>query len=252
MIDLRLARLRVLAQADGAPAPTSGVQVSALGRLETLGEVPEGLGEDARVCWDTHLGVDTDKGGVLEVALSPGREYGIVIDDPRYEQYWQLVPAPGAGETLEHIARLEPRKPKPRMVVVLETPEGDVPTKAGFGFYAQQERPDGSTPFPVRNVAAENGRFLLDDLIPGRFRMHVRAGREWGDRPGDWAEAVADVEVPASGEVHRRIEITRGGRLQLDVVDTEGRPWRPTVSSTPRMARWSQRGSAVRTNSATS
>ena len=56
---------------------------------------------------------------------------------------------------------------------------------------------------PYFTQVGNDGRFRIDDVAPGQYKLHV-----WHDRAG---EAVQDVSVGAAGLANRRLELDSGG-----------------------------------------
>lgn len=214
VFDLRLGKLVLLVRFDGQP-----VLLEDQVHLTDRGMHPE-LGDD--VCWGTWFG-ETDATGRIEVGLTPAHRYGVVVQEPGYEQWWKEFDAPLAGETLTLDIDLVRERPKPRVVVVLEGEGVETLKKASFGFYSPDVDPMSRTPWPLRSAKPEDRRYVLEGLIAGPYRLHVRPGRDWFDVPGDWLETEVDVEIPASGEVEVTVPVKRGGRLLIEATDVDGR-----------------------------
>jgi len=214
VLDLRLARLVLLVRADGKPARLEEpVQVADYGMHPEYGD---------EIWWGTWQG-ETDEEGRLEVHLTPGGRYAVDLDEPGFEPWWKELVAPAAGETLTLTADLVPERPRPRLVVTLEGDGAERIGRAAFGFYEPDVDPLSRTPWPLRSAENVDGRYVLEDLVPGRFRLHVRPGREWFGLPAGWLEAVVDVEIPAAGEAEVAVPVRTGGRLLIEAVDADGR-----------------------------
>ena len=213
-LSLTLARLVLHLPRDGRPGvPEGGVRLSATGMHP---ELPD------EVCWNTSVH-EWDAGGRIEVGVTPGHTYVVVVEEPGYEPWWKQLEAPSAGETIRLTAELERERTKPRLVAVLEGEGAEDLALVTFGFYEPDVDPRSRTPWPIRAATPVEGRFLVEDLIPGPHRVHVRPGRGWYDVPGDWLEAVFEVDIPATGEVEVTVPLARGGRLLIEVTDVDGR-----------------------------
>lgn len=213
-LDLHLARLVLHARLDGKPLQLlDKVHVADVGMHPDLPD---------EVCWGNHF-AEADVDGRLEVGLTPGHTYVVDLREPGYETWWKNLVAPAAGETLTLVAELERERPKPRLVVVLEGEGASELALATFGFYESDVDPATRSPYPIRAVTPQDGRFVVEDLVPGPHVMHVIPGRGWYDVPTDWMRAIAAVEIPQTGEVEVRVPVTRGGRLLLEVSDLDGR-----------------------------
>ncbi len=213
VFDVRLARIEVRATLDGNPIADVEFRFTAKGMDP---QHPEGL------AWDS-FDENTDEDGKILYLVSPEHRYDVALHDDRFRYSNRDIKAPAAGKTrvLEFALRRAP--PKPRLVVTLAGEGAEEVTVAGFGFYPPEVDPRSQTPTPVRAEESVDGRFVLKDLRAGRFRLHVRPGRAWGDKPNEWQEVTVPVDIPRDGEAAIRVDVHKGGRLLLTVIDANGR-----------------------------
>lgn len=213
-LDLQGARLVMRVRVDGEPAQLEEeIHLCGIGMHPDL---PDG------VVWGSYFG-EADANGVCRIGLTPRHRYVVCVEESDYEPYWHEFEAPAAGEELVLVVDLVPARPKPRLVVTLDGEGAEAVEKASFGFRPVTEDPLSDSAYPVRSVRTEDGRYVLMDLIPGRYRMHVRPGRNWYDVPTDWLEAETEIVIPPEGETRVSVTIEQGGRLQLEIVDVDAR-----------------------------
>lgn len=157
----------------------------------------------------------------------PGNEYAIEIRHAGHERCEHPVVAPAAGEERLETIDLVPLRPRPSLVVVIRGPDGGPIRKAGFGFY---DPPDEHGFFRIRRDSeARDGRHVLANLDPGRFRVLVRPGGEFLGGRSYWLEEEFLVTLPTEGEVVRELTARPGGRLRLTAKDGSGRHPMTTV-----------------------
>jgi hypothetical protein len=213
LFDVRPARVLVTARWPGGSLKGLTFDLMAVGMAPELAE---------SVVWG-HTAAVADSRGRAHVALLPDCSWYLTVNDPGFEHAFALVRSPGAGETTEVTLDLTAARPRARLVVTLDGAGADWIERAAFGFYDPGVDPMSRTPHPIRLAKPESGRYVLDGLHPGRYRLHVRPGREWYGAPATWLEAVAEVEIPEVGEAAVRIYVMRGGRVHLELTDPEGR-----------------------------
>lgn len=198
VLDLESARIDVFVRHEGASVAGLGMMMSG----------------------DGMVGRKSDSNGKAGFLVKPGETYRIVIGDKAYEPVEKEVVAPGAGETLVESVELQPRRERPSLLVTFRTPAGIPLARAGFGFY-EEDHPSSLRFW--RDVVAKDGRFLVGELRPGRWRVVCR--------PGGWAvshehllDAETTVDVPEHGSVTTAVSTRPGGRLRIVVRDPQGRP----------------------------
>ena len=196
VLRLDFVRARLEVRVDGEPPP-EGASVLITSRHRNL--VDQGMG--------------LPKGGVLEVLARPGSSYVMRLDASphRFEERKFLVPegSPTAAVRID-FGRLGARA----SLLVIASAAGGVPARAGFGLFEPDE-PGNFATAVRRDVAAQDGRFLLNDLPAGRWRLIVRAGGSWSDGEGLFLDETLEVEVPAEGQAEARVTLRPGGRIRV-------------------------------------
>lgn len=203
-VDFEIATAHVVVEVRCGNQPVGGVWLSGLGAER----VPK-TGEDGRA----------------ETDVAPGRQYQIwTRHDGCREKTVQFV-APSAGGTDVVAISLEPL-PRGSVAVLVRDAEGRPVKSASLALFREGKAVSWNADHMELLRERDDGRFVADGIEPGRWRLVVRAGRNWmgdfswnGDE-GTWLDAAADIEV---GDGEKRVEVTvrRGGRLRLDARDAK-------------------------------
>lgn len=201
--DLRVVDLTVAVTTGGAPF--SGARV-------VLGRKLDGR--------STYTTFTTGEDGRVRVLLPPDVAFSCFVQHDDHEQVRVDLGAlpPGAASR-----QVELGAPKATAVVVLTLTDAEGRPVKRIG-YAFRDADDEHAPMTDNSQAeSEAGVYRLEDVRPGRLRLHVTPGRgKWDFGTG----YLVDLDVPVDAEVgHERtlsLVARHGGRLRIVCRDADG------------------------------
>jgi RNA polymerase sigma-70 factor (ECF subfamily) len=134
--------------------------------------------------------------------------------------------SPAAGERTRFHVELEPLHPKPSLKIHVVDDSGTPVTTAGIQW--RRILVDGSDSSEDRLVhgaepCAPNGRFVLDDIAPGTYRMQIRPGGKFRAGDGCYLESVRDVTIRVDHVDELEVVAVAAGRLRAAARDVHGR-----------------------------
>ncbi len=160
-----------------------------------------------------------------KLLVSPGSTYRIETYDARYAPSSIRVTAGAAGTTTTVAVPLTPMT-RSTLVVHLHLPDGS-PYSGWAAFALAEPGSPQEAPDVVWSSAlhGRDGRYRLEGVPDGRWRLHLRAGRStfWG-RPAGYLERTADVVTPPRSEPEATLQVDLGARLVIRVADRDGKP----------------------------
>lgn len=173
--------------------------------------------------------------GPNSVILRRGAEYGFRVEHADYERYATSIKTPAIGDTLEFEVELQPKAPRPVIVVRVSGAAATEirelwATFEGLGAPAiAWWRPEGT--FHTRSISGERdaeGAYRFQSQTPpaGRYRVRFRAdgpldgfGAAFA-KPSMIADMSTEIDIPTVGEVFVDIEAKLNGVLCFTI------PWR--------------------------
>jgi hypothetical protein len=203
-----------IADARTVEAPGAGVDIDLdvawLALAVDAGTTPE-LGVAGRTCFLVARVPD----GLLEIGAAPGISYDVEARAPNHRTMVRRVVAPERGHRREERFELEREPPRATLVARFD---GESPLFAGFGFFAD----GGAHAAFERDAESADGRFVLVDLPPGRYRVVALANQWWGYPLGFALPAEAEVTLAPGGKAEVRFDVRPGGRLLLHTASKDG------------------------------
>ncbi len=159
----------------------------------------------------------TDAAGRVRQFVKPGARYLVQASQRGHDDAEAWITAPAAGET--HVEQLVLREsaPGPQLIVTFDGADVE---RATFGFWLPSNDTDMRN--EARDLRATDGRFVVEGLAPGTWRMLVRPDGAWYGVSSYFRHVTRIIEVPNEGAVEVAVAATVGGRLRVSVVDDDG------------------------------
>ncbi len=171
------------------------------------------------------LELTLDDGGAGRVDVVPGVRYMATITAPGCLSLTEEIEAPVSG-TLE-VERVLETVPATASLRVRLVPRAAAPVPATA---LVELRDDRDALVRRATVRAVGGAFLLEDIVPARYRLTIYPGYRWSDVSGEppvaglgaYLPARAPVELVADTATELTLPVEAGGRLSLRVVGLGG------------------------------
>ena len=162
-----------------------------------------------------------DAAGEARILVAPDVDHDIAVSAAGFETWNRKLRF--ADQNREEIveAVLLPKAPGATLDVVVVGPGGESIGEAGFGLFKIAD--DFSFPEHQFDARAVDGRFKIEDVPPGRWRLRVRAGAAWDSVKEYFCEAETNVDIHAAAANAANLVVHRGGRLRIAVRDPENR-----------------------------